>query len=194
MLPGMAAPGSGTFSGSGQLFALNELGSVAFDAILIGGAEGIFVDSGGSLRTVARSGQPIPGTPHAFENMYGPTIDEGGAVAFYAYGDGLDYPRGIYAEAGGQIVRVVLDGAPAPVGVSGTLEMVSHPTLGAGGDLLFSASFSDVSPQQRGIFRARRAPQVPALGAPATALLAAALLASAGCLGVRRDAERAAGR
>ena len=184
-LPGWAAPGGGTFTNVGQSQALDEDAKVAFDASIDGQAgAGVFVDSAGVLRTVARSGQPIPGTDAVFEKVQDPVI-HAGAVAFNAYGDDPADPSGIFREVDGTLVSVALDGMQAPLGVGGTLHGVWGPTFTPSGDILFVAAFGEpASPY--GVFRARLAPQVPALGVPGHAVAAALLCASGVWLAQRR--------
>ena len=187
---GAPVPGSGTYRVIRSVGGVDEVGNIVFEALLDGGF-GIFVDSGGSLRTAVRTGQTIvPGTQVPFSFVQRPAIHDG-RVSFYGY---YDNPQGanlygIFAEVDdGTLARVVYEGQQTPQSLSGDFLNVGTPAFTPTGEILFFASFGAGYPDtSSGLFRARFAPGVPALGAPALALLAAALVAAAR-LRLRRDA------
>jgi hypothetical protein len=153
----------------------------------------IFVDSAGSLRTVARSGQTIPGMQVPFFNVRRPSIHEG-RVAFHGWWDNPQGSNwyGSFAEVDGTLVRVVYDGQPSPKGLPGNIVASGLPRFTPSGEILFVARYGvNTNDAAKDLFRARFAPGVPALGAPAWAL-AALLLALSGARAVRRASGRSA--
>jgi hypothetical protein len=198
---GAPAPNGGTFD---YVFAIDmdEAGNVALETWLLlpNGLccdSVILADSGGSMRTVVDGGQTAPGTQVPFGLPRRPAIHDG-RVAFWATfhpnGGADQIVTATYAEVDGGIARVVLDGQPAPEGLPGRLGWGS-PRYAANGDVLFFAFYGyAVDPSfdsPIGLFRARFAPEVPALGAPAQ-LLVAALLAFSGARAARRASGRSA--
>jgi len=190
--------------GSFDLFrtlAMDEAGSVAFESWTTIYA-GIYVDSGGSLRTVGINGQAIVGTGAVLDLAASPSIHDG-RVAFYgntiswpAQGPPPEQTTAVFAEVDGTIVRVAFQGQPTPDGVPGIFLDIGGARFTANGEILFVAAYGDAgdtpwSGSASGLFRARFAPEVPALGAPAQ-LLAAALLALSGARAVRRASGRSA--
>src|SRR5215813_3072753 len=92
---------------SGERFAdfapyvasINDAGTVAFQAALLGGGTGLFAGDGHELRTIAdsRDGQ--------FRDFYShPDIDSAGAVSFY--GTLMSGESGVFWLAGAEIVKI----------------------------------------------------------------------------------------
>lgn len=154
---GNAAPGTfdksnpmpPTFNSLGPL-VLNGSGRAAFFAGLNALLDtehdsGIWSDATGSLKLVAREGDPAPGTGVAanFDNFNFPTMNDAGDVAF---GANLRDPAnattqtgsGIWVLRGGALTRVSRNGVPVP-GVSAgiTFQSFSRPVLDGAGHVAF---------------------------------------------------------
>jgi hypothetical protein len=196
---GAPAPGGGTFD-SVYGIDMDEAGNLALETWLrvpsgLCCDAVILADSGGSLRTVVSGDQTAPGTQVPFGLPRRPAIHDGRvafSATFHPNGGPEQIVSATFAEVEGGIARVVLEGQPAPEGLPGRIGSGS-PRFAANGDVLFFAFYGYVNgpsfDSSIGLFRARFAPEVPALGAPAWAL-AAALLALSGA----RAARRASGR
>ena len=143
---GDAAPGGGTFDRFGQdtlpvVAPVNAKGEVVFFARLIrGGAdEGIFLQRGGRLVTVAREGDRVPGVGRLAGIGKHPTpgLNDGGSVVFSAAIAEGRAVEGIFAWSAGRLRAVATTGSAAPGGgayLAGPL--VSSAALGLAGTLV----------------------------------------------------------
>jgi hypothetical protein len=142
-LAGDRAPGGGVFSGFARhpVPSLNDAGAVAFAASLAGGraVEGIFVFSGGRLRTVALTGAASPAVPGGtFAALDLPAIGDGGDVAFVAtVRRGRETVEALYVERRRQLRKLVAQGDPAPEG--GAFAAFGAPAMNARGAIAFAA-------------------------------------------------------
>jgi hypothetical protein len=159
------APAPGTPSGVvfgpnsfGGIFspdvALNEAGETAFWAFLAGDGvdssnnQGIFAESSGGLRLVARTGDHTPGTPEGvnFRTLVSPVLNDAGRTAFLALhtGDGyLGTRSGIWWESPAGLTLVARSGDHAPgtpdgvVFISGSDSAFNQPLLNNSGQIAF---------------------------------------------------------
>jgi len=175
-LTGEPAPGGGTFSNFANDTWIDASGDVVFSASVVGAANaGIFQDSDGSLRAVARAGQPAPGVGGVFHEVLDPA-QRGAEVAFIGT---VEDPLavGLFSERDGTLELVTRSGVSAP-GTGGSFHSVGVPRPGPPGALFFYGVVAD-GESGGGIFRAREVPAVPALGGAGLGVVAAALAGSA---------------
>ncbi len=146
---GDAAPGGGTFDRFGQeslpvIAPVNARGDVAFFATLSRGAadEGIFLQRGGRILTVAREGDRVPGTGRlsGFGKHPTPALNDAGTVVFAAAVTGGRAVEGIFAWSAGRVRTVATTGSPAPGIPSGVLAALDVPAVNARGDVVFLAT------------------------------------------------------
>jgi hypothetical protein len=146
---GDAAPGGGTFDRFGQetlpvIAPINAKGDVAFFARLNrGGAdEGIFLQRGGRLVTVAREGDRVPGVGRlsGFGKHPTPALSDSGTVAFAAAVAEGRSVEGIFAWSAGRVRAVATTGSQAPGMPSGVLAGLDSPAVNARGDVVFLAT------------------------------------------------------
>ena len=145
---GDAAPGGGTFDRFGQealpvIAPVNARGDVAFFATLSRGAadEGIFLQRGGRVVTVARDGDRVPGVGRlsGFGKHPTPALSDSGTVAFAAAVTGGRAVEGIFAWSAGRLRAVATTGSPAPGMPSSVLAGLDVPAINARGDVVFLA-------------------------------------------------------
>ena len=145
---GDAAPGGGTFDRFGQetlpiVAPVNGRGDVAFFARLIrGGAdEGIFLQRGGRVVTVAREGDRVPGVGRlaGFGKHPTPALNDGGTVVFAAAVAEGRAVEGIFAWSAGRLRAVATTGGAAP-GMPGVMAGLDAPVVSARGDVVFMAT------------------------------------------------------
>ena len=146
---GDAAPGGGTFDRFGQetlpiVAPVNAKGEVAFFARLIrGGAEeGIFLQRGGRVLTVAREGDRVSGVGRlaGFGKHPTPALSDSGTVAFAAAVAEGRAVEGIFAWSAGRVRAVATTGSPAPGVASGVLAGLDSPSVNARDDVVFLAT------------------------------------------------------
>jgi hypothetical protein len=146
---GDAAPGGGTFDRFGHdalpvIAPVNARGDVAFFARLSRGAsdEGIFLQRGGRIVTVAREGDRVPGVGRlsGFGKHPTPALSDTGTVAFAAAVAGGRAVEGIFAWSAGRLRAVATTGSPAPGMPSSVLAGLDSPAVNARGDVVFLAS------------------------------------------------------
>ena len=146
---GETAPGGGSFDRFGQealpiVAPVNARGDVAFFATLSRGAadEGIFLQRGGRLVTIAREGDRVPGVGRlsGFGKHPTPALNDAGAVAFAASVAGGRAVEGIFVSAAGRVRAVATSGAPAPGLPSAVLAGLDAPVINARGDVVFLAT------------------------------------------------------
>jgi hypothetical protein len=145
---GDAAPGGGTFDRFDQdtlpvIAPVNAKGEVVFFARLIraGVDEGIFLQRGRRLVTVAREGDRVPGVGRlaGFGKHPTPGLNDGGTVVFSAAIAEGRAVEGIFAWSGGRLRAVATTGSAAP-GMPGVLAGVDAPVVNARGDVVFMAT------------------------------------------------------
>lgn len=146
---GDAAPGGGTFDRFGHdtlpvIAPVNARGDVAFFARLSRGTsdEGIFLQRGGRIVTVARDGDRVPGVGRlsGFGKHPTPALSDTGTVAFAAAVAGGRAVEGIFAWSAGRLRAVATTGSPAPGMPSSVLAGLDSPAVNARGDIVFLAS------------------------------------------------------
>jgi len=140
---GDPAPGGGNFGLFGYTW-LNQQGQIAFSVILSTGEEGVYLFDGGTIRAIARSGDPAPecGT---FGSLVLPWLNSQGQVAFTGRVSGR---YGTFLYDGNQVLTIACPGDPAPGG--GTFVRTLRPSLNDIGQVVFEAQVS--SPGSGGIF------------------------------------------
>jgi hypothetical protein len=107
------APNGATFTGfSGVAAAGND---VVFAASLSSGATGLFISHGGTIATIAVSGDPAPGTADTFSS-FGSLATLGKRVAFSADLSSFGSGGGIFAFSHGTLTKVAVDGDLEPGG------------------------------------------------------------------------------
>ena len=146
---GDAAPGGGTFDRFGQetlpiVAPVNAKGEVAFFARLSRGSadEGIFLQRGGRIVTVAREGDAVPGVGRlaGFGKHPMPALNDAGTVVFAAAVSSGRAVEGIFAWSAGRVRAVATTGSPAPGVPSGVLAGLDTPALNSRGDIVFLAT------------------------------------------------------
>lgn len=176
------APGGGTFVRFDGGPRINASGQVAFVAT-IGGTPGagLFVDSAGSLREVARVGDTAPGAPGAYQQIWSPFLNDAGDLSFSASLDAETYTRGSFAELGGVVTPVVIiHSTPAPGG--GVFSYPNGALITELGYLQFSSVTSETTPLF-GLYTANpAAAAVPLLSPGGLSLCVLSLLAVAGAV------------
>lgn len=161
----------GTASEAGATPALNRVGQSVFAAELVGAGidasndAGIWVERGGQLVLVARTGEQAPGTApgitfSAFERQ--PIIGASGKLAFFAVvaGPGVDFDNndGLWSEGSGSLELVIRErttpvpgsttsqfGNPGQVGFSKPNMWWGLPAINADGRVLASVFLTDAS-------------------------------------------------
>ncbi len=127
-LTGDAAPGTGAgvYFGSIGVALLNDAGQTVFMGLLTGAGvdftndTGIFSESGGIPRLVARTYDAAPGIGAGlkFGIIKRPVLNNAGQIAFIGtlFGTGVDgtNDEGIFSESGGTLGLVAREGAAAP--------------------------------------------------------------------------------
>jgi hypothetical protein len=146
---GDAAPGGGTFDRFGQeslpvIAPINARGDVAFFATLSHGAadEGIFLQRGDRILTVAREGDRVPGAGRlsGFGKHPTPALNDAGTVVFAAAVAGGRAVEGIFAWSAGRLRPIAITGSPAPGIPSGVLAALDVPAVNGRGDVVFLAT------------------------------------------------------
>ena len=141
------SPLGGSFGGFEATVALDKK-NVAF----VGRNEGVFLESAGTLTTIAVSGDASPagGTFHTFGK---PSINDAGEVAFFASVEGGTADSGIFIYDGGVITAFALEGGASPDGgtfetfrrnvvlESGAMAYLAQTSMSAGNDRLFTTDF-----------------------------------------------------
>ena len=158
---GDPAPDGGTFTALGPPTgpALNDLGEIAFIASSSTGNTQLLVRSaGGTLRTVATTGDPLPGGGTIARFTASDTdalvdLNNQGDVAFFASPPST-IQGGVYLSSGGTLRKIVAANDPAPIGGTftgfGGCCYESHLALNDNGDVSFYAWLNNSSLQ--GIF------------------------------------------
>jgi hypothetical protein len=149
---GDPAPDGGTFGGfSGAEPQLNSAGQVAFRTS--GPSSGIFLftrDEG--IRSVARTGDPMPGGGTLNLSAGSPSLNAAGHVAFSSAIAGAPFgSRGALLFADGSLEVIARPGDPAPGGDLFT--SASDPKIGPDGAILFTGTTDSTG---TGVFLARR--------------------------------------
>lgn len=194
-LEGDAAPGTGggVFANGFYYPAVNDSGAVAFLSEVSGGssAGGYFLHDGSSLSALVVAGQAIPDTGGA--SVYGgsslPTLNAAGSTALAVTLSGGTTAGAVIRRDGatGTISTVARLGDPAPEAGGATFTSFQFTGIDEYGQVVFNASLSD---GRKGVFRARRAPEVPAL-APFGGAGLVLLLAAAGAMAAARRSRSA---
>lgn len=202
-LSGESAPGAGgaTFTefmipgAAHSHLVINNSGDVGFYARVAGSGvttatqSGVWSETAGNLRLVAREGSHAPGTPSGVNFGFGspftfepePVFSAAGLAAFDGglSGAGVSTANtGIWSEGGGALHLVARKGAPAPGTASGvTFNLLADPKVDANGRATFLATLAGpgvTGLNERGVWSERSgATQLlvragdPAPGAPA---------------------------
>jgi hypothetical protein len=108
----LIADNTGPISGSNSnIFpSINSEGTVAFQAFLRNGGEGIFTGGGGPLTTIATNAPPSPISQFGPGQFSGPSINDGGTVAFSAVLVGGGF--GIFTGGGGPLTTIADTSGP----------------------------------------------------------------------------------
>jgi hypothetical protein len=165
LVPGVtAAPGGGTFQGTGFHPSLNNSGELVFPGVVpasigpgasIGLGTGVFLaDSQGHIAKVVRPGDPAPGG-NTFDFAQSPAINDRGDIAFGAHvaADpcidlGLTLPfrifcaESVYVKDGatGATRSIAHQGAAIPASAGGgTFDYAYAPVINSRGQILFDA-------------------------------------------------------
>ena len=142
-LAGDSAPGTGggTFSYF-DAASINASGDVAWQSLVTGGTatEGVFVDSGGTITSVALSGDTAPetggGTYASFNSV---SINASGDVAFTAAVTGGTAAYGVFVDSGGTDTALAVSGDTAPGTGGGTYSVLSDCAMNDSGNVMFDA-------------------------------------------------------
>ena len=134
---------------------LNNAGDTAFSAVLGGGVDAtnnraVFVESGGALGLVARTGDAAPGVPAGvvFRRFGQPGLNDTGQTLFDAElaGPGVtDANReGLFLGSGGRLELVLRGGEPVPDSPAGVTfdSLLGPPRLNNAGEVAFTALLS----------------------------------------------------
>ncbi|WP_119165837.1 DUF7453 family protein [Algihabitans albus] len=172
--------------------SLNANGETAFQAALTGTGvtrandEGIFSESSGGLRLVARKGDAAPGTDAVFASFDAPSLNANGETAFQAALTGVGVTSmndgGIFAETGGGLWLVVRKGDLFDIG-GGDFRTISALSFAGAfndaGGIAFFARFTDGT---SGIFTAALSDSPAVVPVPAALPLFATALLGLGLL------------
>jgi hypothetical protein len=142
-LLGDPVPGGGQMVNDFEVALINQRGQITFGTDLSAGGEGVFLgDENGSLKLLARTGDPAPGG-----GTYGGgflsiiALNDLGDVAFTFMLDGpnpLEAGLYLYSHETGELSGVMLPGQPVPGG--GTfIGCNNHVALNNRGDIVFTA-------------------------------------------------------
>ncbi len=123
---GQVVPGgNGTISGF-QFPAINDSGSVAFNAQLTGTSggsnddDGIYVGTGLSLTQIARGGQAAPDGNGMFSFFHNPLLSNSNQATFSGFltgtSGGASDDAGIFRGNGGALVQIIRKGQALPIG------------------------------------------------------------------------------
>jgi hypothetical protein len=197
-VPGMAAPGGGTFEGVWFNTAMNNRGDTVFSGLATGtdidpasppGCDGIaaalyLADKHGTLSTVVRPGDPAAGGG-VFDDAVNGSINDRGDVAFggHVQGDPCT-PLGPFAcaesvylkTAGGAIRSIAHQGDPSPCG-GAPYTLAFGPVLNSRGDVAFVGR---LTPDRGGVFLFTKGAVVP-VACPGDAMPGGGHMFSAGC-------------
>ncbi len=133
---------------------LNDVGQIAFTALLSDGGSGVWSEGSGSLALVARTGSQAPGTSSGVTySSFGlsppPLLNDAGQTAFFAVltrsGVVSDInDTGIWSEGSGSLALVAREGDHAPGTASGVNynEFNSRFVMNDAGQTAFSASLT----------------------------------------------------
>ena len=145
---GQTAPGGGVFQPQSAEDpmgfsppAVNDAGQVAFAARLDGSSDGLYLYSGGALRTLAATGAALPDgrkVASLYSVQHGPALNAGGTVA--ALIGTSDYGQGVYAFGPGGARLVLHTGDRDPAGSGELVCALGDPGLGDDGTLAFTAT------------------------------------------------------
>jgi hypothetical protein len=128
--------------------AFNDGGKVAFGAALAGAraSEGVFLADGGSIKTIALSGNDAPGVPTGtFVEFDAPALNNRDEVAFVAsVRRGRDTLQVLYVHSGGNLRKLVAEGDPVPAAGdparrAGTFAKFGVPVINNKGVIVFPA-------------------------------------------------------
>ena len=144
-LNGDPAPGTAGIYSVLRDIAISDSGDVAFTSDLSVGGIGIFVDVGGTVRAVALTGDPAPGTASAtYESPRNPTFSATGAIAFDTALSGVPDTgymgfdkHGIFVDLNGVDTAIVLVGQDVPGSGGGTYSGVGFPAMSLTGEIIF---------------------------------------------------------
>ena len=123
--------------------ALNDAGSVAFEAVTSGGpaSPGLFADTGGGFVALARAGDAAPDTGGgALVDFLYPAINSGDSVAFLSNVTGGSATGGLFVASPSGLVSVVVDGQTV-AGAGPITTISSLPEIANDGSLAMSLAF-----------------------------------------------------
>ena len=122
--------------------ALNDAGSVAFEAETSGGpaSPGLFLDNGGTALALARAGDPAPDTGGGtlVDFLY-PAINAGGSVVFLSNVTGGSATGGLFVASPG-VESVAVEGQIVP-GAGPITTLSSLPDIASDGGVALSLAF-----------------------------------------------------
>ena len=99
---------------------------------------GLFLNSGGTTKLIARSGDPIKGTTYNFTDFNVPVVNSNGDIAFGGYFGGRS--RGIFLKTAKGIEKVVATEDPVPGGgKEEVFSAIAPPLLNDRGEIVFLA-------------------------------------------------------
>jgi hypothetical protein len=163
--------------------AVNSSGDVLFLGGWVpdGSTGGLYVSEAAGLRSVVRTGQPLPNTGGSVDSLGGtPDFADGGGVSFSAVVTGGDVASGVFfVEPSGPIRVVALAGDPVPGAPAESFASFVATSVNAAGQVAFGATTSGGS---NGVFLATeeyKDARVPALSPPALLGLLALLVTAA---------------
>jgi hypothetical protein len=142
LLDGQPAPPGvdGTLRGVANWAQTNAAGAVVFAAAIDPNlGEGVFVrEANGTLRTVVRTDDPLPGGGQVIY-LDSPQIDPAGRTAFEATLTIGNWTYGLFAETPGGLARLALSGDVAPDSGGSTFESFQPIAYNGDGSVLFWA-------------------------------------------------------
>ncbi len=160
---GDPAPIGGTFTRFTSL-DINDQGHIGFAACAGSPSCGFFASSGGSISTLVRRGDPVPGGGTLSGDCGGefgngdPLFNDADDAAFFSlinahYIDNscVSDAVGDYIVSGGALIKVVQSGDPSPVGGNFTLNL-NPPSLNDVGKIAFTARLDSPCCSQYGLF------------------------------------------
>jgi hypothetical protein len=139
---GQAGPGAGETIREPSQPELNERGEIAFRAVAPGtGFKGILVQSGGTLSTIVRSGQPSPDGSGAITPSAAFRLNDSGEVVFNSEVAGS---TAIFRGSGGPLTLIAREGAVLADG-SGALGRLNTASLNDAGVVAFASALTATS-------------------------------------------------
>ena len=128
---------------------MNASGQLVFEAFMTNDSRLIAAQRpDGSLRVVAQTDQTLPGHSHTLINLYSPSINAAGHVAFPAYLAGFPsspLPTSVWAENDTGLLLIAQAGQPAPGARGALFDRFEDIQFNDHGEVMFEAYLTEVA-------------------------------------------------